>query len=104
MTNRKKPAEVTAPAIPADEAFANVINARRDAAVVEEQALASQKAARIGQHERDLARLHAAYDVDIASLDDQLRRQANIITASDAALMALTDASKPSNVVPLAAE
>ena len=106
MTARKaeKPVEVVAPAIPADEAFGNIINAQRDTAVVEDQALASQRAARIGQHERDLARLHAAFDVDLASLDDQLNRQVNIITAADAALMALTEASQPSNVVKIAAE
>ena len=104
MSTRTKPVEVSAPAIPADEAFGNIINAKRDAAIVQEQALASQKAARIGQHERDLARLHAAFDTDIASLDDQLNRQVNIITAADAALGALTDAHKASNVVKIAAE
>lgn len=107
MTSRKptKPIEVTAPAIPADTAFGNVLNAQRDTAVVEESALASQKVARIGQHERDLARLHAAFDADIASLDDQLNRQVNIIEAADAALFRLTDANdKPSNVVSIAAE
>lgn len=102
MTSRKQqPAEVTAPAIPADIAFANVINAKRDAAVVDEQALASQKAARIGQFERDLARLHAAYDADIASLDRQLDQQVSIIAAADAALMSLTEAN--SNIVRLKA-
>ena len=102
MTSRKQqPAEVTAPAISADIAFANVINAKRDAAVVDEQALASQKAARIGQHERDLARLHAAYDADIASLDRQLDQQVSIITAADAALTSLAEAN--SNVVRLKA-
>lgn len=108
MTSRNatKPVEVVAPAIPADAAFGNVINAARDAAVIQEQALASQRAARIGQHERDLARLHAAFDVDLASLDDQLNRQVHIINAADAALASLTEAHKPaeSNITRIAAE
>ncbi|QDZ10545.1 hypothetical protein [Devosia ginsengisoli] len=106
MTSRKsaQPVEVAAPAIPADESFGNAINAQRDAAIVEEQVLASRKAALVGQFERDLARLHAGFDVSIASLDDQLNRQVNIITAADAALMALTEARKTSNIVAMAAE
>lgn len=107
MTSRKQtqPVEVTAPAIPADVVFANIINAQRDTAVVEEQALQSQKATRIGQHERDLARLHAAYDADLASLNEQLASQANIINAADAALFQLTEAAaNPTNVVKIAAE
>jgi phage host-nuclease inhibitor protein Gam len=107
MTARKQnqPVEVTTPAIPADIAFANAINATRDAAVVDEQALASQKAARIGQMERDMARLHAAYDADIRALDEQLNQQVNIIEAADAALFHLTQAhNKPNNVVAMAAE
>jgi hypothetical protein len=107
MTSRKatKPVEVTAPAIPADVAFANEINASRDAAAAKEAALASQKVVRVTQYERDLERLSAIYDADIRSLDQQLNQQVNIIEAADAALFRLTDANdKPSNVVSIAAE
>lgn len=93
-----KVAPVTEPAIPADEAFGNVITAKRDTAVVEEQALHSQLAARNGQFERDLARLKAEHDADVKSLAEQIGRQVRIITASDAALESLKAAS---NVVDL---
>lgn len=99
MTNPRprKTKEVTAPAVPADEAFGNVITANRDTAVVEAQALRSQLVARDGQYERDLARLKAAYDTDARSLNEQIERQERIITASDAAIEALHG----DNVVPL---
>lgn len=101
MTARRKvqPVEVTAPALPADEAFGNVIIARRDTAVVEMQALQSQLAARNGQYERDLARLEAEWATDAASLSEQIGRQGNIIHAADAAVEAL----HKGNVVPLKA-
>lgn len=89
MTTRKKPEPVTAPAVPADEAFGNVIMAQRDTAVNEQQALQSQLVGREGQYERDMARLQAQFAVDRASLDEQIMRQGKIIAASDAALMAL---------------
>lgn len=105
MTARKQqPAEVSAPAILADEAFGNFVTAQRDTAVVEEAALASQKAALIGLFERDLERLHAGFNARIASIDDQLNRQVNIITAADAALVSLAGTGQPSNVVAMAAE
>ena len=99
MTTRppRKPKEVTAPAVPADEAFGNVIIANRDTAIVEVQALQSQLAARNGQYERDLARLKAEHDTDVKSLADQIGRQERIIAASDAAIEALHG----DNVVPL---
>lgn len=101
MTTRppRKPKEVTAPAVPADEAFGNVIIANRDTAIVEVQALQSQLAARNGQYERDLARLKAEHDTDVKSLADQIGRQERIIAASDAAIGALHG----DNVVPLRA-
>lgn len=95
----RKTTEVTAPAVPADEAFGNVIIARRDAAVVEVQALQSQLAARNGQFERDLARLEAEYKADQKSLSEQIGKQDRILASADAALEAL----KASNVVPLKA-
>jgi hypothetical protein len=93
----KTPPPVTAPAVPADEAFGNVIIANRDTAIVEVQALQSQLAARNGQYERDLARLKAEHDADVKSLADQIGRQERIIAASDAAIEALHG----DNVVPL---
>lgn len=99
MTARK-PLVVTEPALPADEAFGNVVTARRDTAVVDMQALQSQLTARQGQYERDLARLAAEYNKDACSLTEQIGRQGNIIHAADAAL----DALKTGNVVKLAAE
>lgn len=85
-----KKIEVTEPALPADEAFGNVVTARRDTAVVEMQALQSNLAARNGQYERDLARLEAEWSRDAASLADQIGRQGNIINAADACLEKLT--------------
>lgn len=99
MTARK-PLVVTEPALPADEAFGNVVTARRDTAVVDMQALQSQRAARNGQYERDLARLEAEWKRDADSLAEQIGRQENIIHAADAAL----DALKTGNVAKLAAE
>lgn len=98
MTARK-PVTVTEPAVPADEAFGNVIIAKRDTAVVEMQALQSQLAARNGQYERDLARLNAEHDTDVKSLAEQIGRQGRIIGAADAALESLK--AEASNVVPL---
>lgn len=95
-----KPEPVTAPAIPADEAFGNIVTAERDTAVVEMQALQSQLAARNGQYERDLARLEAEYNQDALSLTQQIGRQGNIIHAADFALEALKR-DTPANVVPL---
>ena len=100
MTARKQ-IEVVAPALPADEAFGNVITARRDTAVVDMQALQSHLAARNGQYERDLARLEAEWKKDADSLAEQIRQQGSIINAADAALDRLTAALAPSNVVPL---
>src|SRR5690554_2387582 len=102
MTARKKTAEVVAPALAADEAFGNVINARRDTAIVEMQALQSQLAARNGQYERDLARLEAEWKKDADSLATQIGHQGRILDAADAALESLK--ASPSNVVPMAAE
>lgn len=101
MTTRKSPVEVTQPAIPADEAFGNIIIAKRDTAVVEEQALQSQMAARNGQYERDKARLEAEWSTDMSSLAEQIGRQHRILIASDAALESLKGQS---NVVKMAAE
>lgn len=100
MTNKTKPVEVTAPAIPADEAFANIINAERDTALTDESALQSLRVARDGQYDRDRARLDAAHDADIASLDEQIAGKINIVAAADAALVSLKGAS---NVVALKA-
>lgn len=97
MTARKQIA-VTEPALAADEAFGNVVTARRDTAVVEMQALQSHLAARNGQYERDLARLEAEWLQDAASLSQQIGHQGNVIHAADAALEALKAGS---NVVPL---
>lgn len=102
MAARTKTAEVTTPVIPADEAFGNVIIAKRDTAVVEMQALQSQLAARNGQYERDLARLEAEWTQDAASLAEQIGRQGKILAAADAALESLKGNS--SNVVAMAAE
>ena len=99
MTARKQ-ITITEPALPADEAFGNVITARRDTAVVDMQALQSQLAARNGQYERDLARLEAEWKRDADSLTEQIGRQGNIISAADAAIEALTKGA-PTNVVPL---
>lgn len=99
----RKTVEVTAPVIPADEAFGNVITATRDAAVVEAQKLESQRAARQGQYDRDRARLDAAWNADAASLEKQIGHQLNIQEGCDAALGALK-AAAASNVVALAAE
>ena len=85
MTTRKKPAPITAPAVPADEAFGNVIMAQRDTAVNEQQALQSQLVGREGQYERDMARLQAQFTVDRASLDEQIMRQGKIIAAAERA-------------------
>lgn len=97
MAPRSKPTEVTAPAVPVDEAFGNVIIARLDTAVVEMQALQSQLAARNGQYERDMARLEAEYKADADSLAEQIGRQGRIMQAAEAALESLK--GKPSNVV-----
>lgn len=102
MTARKAPPEtVTAPVIPANEAFGNVITAARDAAVVEAQKLESQRAARQGQYERDRARLDAEWQLDSESLDDQIGRQLMIQEACDAALPSLVEPNAGANVVPL---
>lgn len=93
-----KPKTVTEPVIAADEAFGNVLIATRDTAVVDEQALQGQRTARMGQNERDLARLSAAFNADMASLDQQIATQINVQAAADAALASLKGAS---NVVPL---
>jgi hypothetical protein len=94
--------EVTAPAIPADEAFANVIAAERDAAFMNAQALETQKIAREGIFNRELARLDAEFKAEMASLDAQIETHRRKINAADAALESL--AGHPSNVVAMAAE
>lgn len=107
MTTKAKTAlkadPITAPAIPADEAFGNIVTAERDTAVVEMQALQSQYAARNGQYERDLARLEAEWKRDADCLTEQIGRQGNIIHAADLALEALKR-DTPSNIVAMAAE
>mgnify|MGYP001351523310 CR=1 FL=1 len=102
MASRAKPTEVTAPAIPADEAFANVIAAERDAAFMDAQALETQKVAREGRFNRDLARLDAAFKADMASLDGQIATLRRKIVAADVALESLK--GEPSNVASMAAE
>ncbi len=102
MASRAKTTEVTTPAIPADEAFANVIAAERDAAFMDAQALETQRVAREGRFNRDLARLDAAFKADLASLDMQIATQRRKIVAADAALESLK--GQTSNVVPMAAE
>lgn len=96
-TTAAVPVPVTAPAVPADQVFGNVVTAERDTATVLEQALRSQLAAREGQYDRDMARLQAEFKADRRSLEEQINQQAIIIEAADAALATL----KGSNVVPL---
>jgi hypothetical protein len=102
MTTRKKNVEVSAPAIPADEAFANVIAAERDAAFMDAQALETQKIAREGVFNRELARLDAEFKAEMASIDGQIATHRRKIIAADAALESLK--GEPSNVVAMAAE
>jgi hypothetical protein len=91
------PVAVTAPVVAPDVAFSHQIISMRDSAVVAGQSLQNDRAAREEYYEREQARLCAARDAEMGSLDLQIRQQANILIGCDAALAAIGT----SNVVPL---
>lgn len=86
---------ITSPAVKIDEAFGNEIVARRDQAVVEEQAARQQLEARRSQFERDKERLQALFRADEDALMDTISRCERVQAMADGAL----EAAKESNVV-----
>lgn len=90
---------ITSPAVKIDDVFGNEIMARRDQAIVEEQAARQQLEARRSQFERDTERLQALFRADEDALMDTISRCERVQAMADGAL----EAAKESNVVPLSA-
>lgn len=88
MTPRK-PKEVTAPALPADEAFGNLITAERDAAVLAEQALRQDYASQKAYFDREQQRLDDRRRKTLGALAEQISRQQRKIAGADASLEAM---------------
>lgn len=102
MTTKAKTVEVTAPAIPADEAFGNAILSMRDAADAHQSRLQNERINAEAQFNREMERITAAWDAERTSLDRQIAQQGRILDAADAALSSLK--GERSNVVAMAAE
>lgn len=101
MTARKpKPTVVTVPVIPADEAFSNDLAAKRDAAVIEEQALQQQYIALEAHFEREAVRLEKDRRAKLGAIAVQIGQQQRISSGAEAAI----DALMGGNVVAMAAE
>lgn len=90
---------VVSTAVKIDEAFGNEIIARRDQAIVEEQAARQQLEARRSQFDRDLERLQALFRADEDALMDTISRCERVQAMADGAL----EAANESNVVPMSA-
>lgn len=88
---------ITSPAVQLDVQFGNEIMARRDQAIVEEQAARQQLEARRSQNDRDLERIHALFRADEDALMDTISRCERVQAMADGAL----EAAKESNVVPI---
>lgn len=88
---------ITSPAVHLDVQFGNEIMARRDQAVVEEQAARQQLEARRSQYERDTERLQALFRADEDALMDTISRCERVQAMADGAL----EAAKESNVIPM---
>jgi len=99
MTTKAKTTEVTAPVIPADEAFGNSIMSMRDAADAQGSRLQNALVNCEATYNRELSRVNAAYQAERASLESQIAQHNRILDGCDAALEALKAA--PSNIVPL---
>lgn len=80
------PTPATAPVLAPDDVWGNLVTSTRDSAVVAEQAARNDKATREQFYERELQRLQAARDADMASLDMQIMQQVRIQQSCDAAL------------------
>lgn len=91
---------VNSPAIRADEAFGNEAIARRDQAVIEEQAARNNLSSRTAKYERDLARLNADFASDEAALTGVIDQNVRVQKMADSALAAAAD---DDNVVPIRA-
>lgn len=90
---------VVSPAVKIDEVFGNEIMARRDQAIVEEQAARQHLEARRSQFERDKERLQALFRADEDSLMDTISRCERVQAMADGAL----EAANESNVIPMSA-
>lgn len=88
---------VVSPAVKLDVQFGNEIIARRDQAIVEEQAARQQLEARRSQYERDMERLQALFRADEDALMDTISRCERVQEMSDAAL----EVANGSNVIPM---
>lgn len=101
IRSKSKPAEVTAPVIPADEAFGNAIISLRDAADAEGSRLHNALVNCEAVYDRELTRVNAAYQAERASLQSQIAQHDRILNAADMALESLK--GTPANVVSLKA-
>ena len=88
---------ITSPAVQLDVQFGNEIMARRDQAIVEEQAARQQLEARRSQYDRDKERLQALFRADEDALMDTISRCERVQAMADGAL----EAAKENNVIPM---
>lgn len=101
MTIKAKAVEVTAPVIPADEAFGNSIMSMRDAADAQGSRLHNALVNCEATYNRELTRVNTAYQAERTSLEKQIEQHGRILDGCDAALDAIT--GTPANVVSLKA-
>jgi hypothetical protein len=90
-----KAKEVTAPVIPADEAFGNSIMSMRDEADATGSRLHNALVNCEATYNRELTRINAAYQAERTSLEDQIARHNRILNGCDAALEALRGEPAP---------
>lgn len=88
MTTRKN-AEVSTPAIPADEAFGNGLIEFRDAAFLKAQALRNDYATREAYFDREAVRLEDRRRKELGSISKQIAQQDRVLAGADAGLEAL---------------
>lgn len=86
---RTSPEPLSAPVVAPDTAFTHQIISIRDSAVVAGQALQNDRVAREEFYAREQARLNAARDAELLSLDTQIAQQSHIVIGCDGALEAL---------------
>lgn len=95
MTTRKT-TEISAPAVPADEAFGNELIEFRDAAFLKAQALRNDYATREAYFDREAVRLEDRRRKELGSISKQIAQQDRVLAGADAGLEALQG-----NVIPL---
>lgn len=98
IRSKSKPAEVTAPVIPADEALANQMASLRDASFIEEQGLRQTYAGLEAHYDREEQRLASERRKKLGAVAAQIAQQQRVVATAGAAVEMLS-----TNVVSLKA-